>query len=151
MGTGTDWAYIAGLFDGEGSIKVIPKHDGRKTIRTTYGVAIWNNNKGVLDWVKEVTGIGFVAERKRSNPKWNIGYYWSLCALRDIEYFLQNIKPFAKIKADHIAVMLSLVNTRLSSLNSDYHAPLGASEFMLIATLKKLNIRGKEIAFCKEG
>ncbi|MCG8378133.1 MAG: LAGLIDADG family homing endonuclease [Proteobacteria bacterium] len=57
----TDAAYIAGLIDGEGTITLSKRHrnENRQLV-----VSISNNEKQLLDYLKDVTGVGTITKKR---------------------------------------------------------------------------------------
>ena len=91
----TDKAYIAGLFDGEGSIhfkrgpEKKKKHKGRPGYRWSnslrLSMEITMTDKSVLIWVHEVLGVGTVGEKRYKTAYtagWIKQWRWR-CQFRD--------------------------------------------------------------------
>ena len=96
----TDRAYIAGLFDGEGSIhfkrgiEKKKKHKGRPGYRMSnslrLSMEITMTDKSVLVWVHEVLGVGTLNKKPRKGKrkdgtKYLMQYRWR-CTFRDAYY-----------------------------------------------------------------
>lgn len=106
-----DAAYIAGLFDGEGSIYYKQtrrkRHDRPgKPIHNTWVIRmeIAMTDKSVLYWLHEVLGCGTVGPRKVKEgykPQWR----WR-CSYRDALYVCKIIWPFAHVKLDKVNKIL---------------------------------------------
>lgn len=88
--------YMAGFFDGEGSISIVhSRHkDGRNTFQVL--VQISNINKKILDLYKEAFG-GQVYEVKTKKSNHRQAYYWKVVS-RDANKFLRAIYPYLKLK-----------------------------------------------------
>lgn len=90
------WAYIAGLIDGEGTVSLFksdPKHNrGSHTLQ----ISIVNTYKPVLDWVKLHLG-GYITTRSRKNVKWRTAYQWKLYH-RQASGALRRMLPYLIIK-----------------------------------------------------
>ena len=74
----TDRAYIAGLFDGEGSItykQYMRKRKHQKKAYPTWSIRmeIAMTDKSVLMWLHEVLGVGTLGE-KRYRTKYTVGW-----------------------------------------------------------------------------
>ena len=69
MSTETDIAYIAGIFDGEGTIdykqRWEKKAKGRRYKVWRIAAAIEMTDQHVLGWLHEVLGFGTLIERKK--------------------------------------------------------------------------------------
>ena len=95
----TDAAYIAGLFDGEGSINMFLNHSRKEDKRQeTYGIriCITNTYPGILEWVAQTVGFGKVYN-KRVRDGYKKAWLWFLVGSRAIS-FLRSVYPFLKIK-----------------------------------------------------
>ena len=99
MATQSDIAYIAGLFDGEGSI-YFAKRPEKKKKHKGKGYRISNSqrismeismtDKYVLAWVHEVLGVGTLVKKPRKGlrkdgTKYLMQYKWR-CTFRDAYY-----------------------------------------------------------------
>ena len=144
MGTDTDWAYIAGLFDGEGHVKAQKyKRKDCSATKIVYGVHITNTNRDVLVWLCEAMGMGSIRSRgNRGNPAWKPSYVWGIQDLLGIELFLTNVEPYIKIKSSQVGIMLTLVRNRLEALGQIYHAPITGEDTILTDALAIVNKRG---------
>lgn len=100
----TEKAYLAGIFDGEGTVGYYPAN-GSHTIY----VQVTNTDSRVINWVKNLIPGGFVKTRKRHvnrKPVWE----W-LVRDRDLAIEVLNIiRPYLIIKADQVDLLLSLMN-----------------------------------------
>ena len=111
----TDKAYIAGLFDGEGSIhfkrgvEKKKKHKG-KGYRTSnslrLSMEITMTDESVLRWVHEVLGVGTLNKkprkgRRKDGAKYLMQYRWR-CTFRDAYYVCILLWPFAHTKLPKI-------------------------------------------------
>ena len=111
-----DIAYIAGLFDGEGSIhfKRAPekkkKHKGKSGYRWSnslrLSMEITMTDKSVLIWVHEVLGVGTQTKKPRKGKrvdgtKYLMQYRWR-CTFRDAFYVCRLLWPYAHTKLPKI-------------------------------------------------
>ena len=106
---GTDTiAYIAGLFDGEGCVTCKQKPTKRKD----RGGKIYNQwyirceiamtNRAVIEWIHEVLGFGWCAEKRYNNkPKYKKQWRWC-CGYRDALLFAKIIWPYTQVKLHQI-------------------------------------------------
>ena len=108
-------AYIAGLFDGEGSINITrrperkKKHKGKgyrisNSMRISMEIAM--TDKSVLIWLHEVLGVGTVTDKPRkglrkNGTKYLMQYRWR-CTFRDAYYVCCLIWPYAHTKLPKI-------------------------------------------------
>ena len=130
-------AYIAGLFDGEGSIYFAKrpekkkKHKGpgyRTSISQRISMEITMTDKSVLTWVHEVLGVGTLNKKPRKGfrkdgTKYLMQYKWR-CTFRDAFYVCCILWPHAHTKLPKIQQILDhysgkLMNDKVVSLE-DY-------------------------------
>ena len=112
----TDIAYIAGLFDGEGSIhfKRAPekkkKHRGKPGYRWSnslrLSMEITMTDQSVLMWVHEILGCGTLTKKPRKGrrvdgTKYLMQYRWR-CTFRGAYYVCLLLWPFAHTKLEKI-------------------------------------------------
>ena len=131
-------AYIAGLFDGEGSLCMIETHfkihPGKKHI--TCRLSLPNRDKETLLWIKELMGdIGHLYAR----PKFKEHYYqvwdFSINSFPEILDFSQKISPYIrnKLKKRKFDIMIEYCKLRLyRKENGGLHQPLGEEETRLL-------------------
>ena len=107
-----DIAYIAGLFDGEGSIhfkrgiEKKKKHKGKPGYRTSnsmrISMEITMTDQSVLIWVHEVLGVGTLRPKRvkglrKDGTKYLMQYKWR-CTFRDAYMVCKAIWPWSKTK-----------------------------------------------------
>ena len=128
-------AYIAGLFDGEGSIYFAKrpekkkKHKGpgyRTSISQRISMEITMTDKSVLKWVHEVLGVGSLNKKPRKGlrkdgTKFLMQYKWR-CTFRDAFYVCCVLWPHAHTKLPKIQQILDhyqgkLMNDKVVSLD----------------------------------
>ena len=130
-----DIAYIAGLFDGEGSIYYAKrrekkkKHNGegyRYSNSQRISMEITMTDKSVLKWVHEVLGVGTLNKKPRKGlrkdgTKFLMQYKWR-CTFRDAFYVCCVLWPHAHTKLPKIQQILDhyqgkLMNDKIVSLD----------------------------------
>ena len=128
-------AYIAGLFDGEGSIYFAKrpekkkKHKGpgyRTSISQRISMEITMTDQSVLKWVHEVLGVGTLNKKPRKGfrkdgTKFLMQYKWR-CTFRDAFYVCCILWPHAHTKLPKIQQILDhyqgkLMNDKVVSLD----------------------------------
>ena len=116
----TDIAYIAGLFDGEGSINITrrperkKKHKGKgyrisNSMRISMEISM--TDQSVLIWLHEVLGVGTLTDKPRkglrkNGTKYLMQYRWR-CTFRDAYYVCCLIWPFAHSKLPKIQQVIN--------------------------------------------
>ena len=131
-----DIAYIAGLFDGAGSIhfKRAPekkkKHKGKSGYRWSnslrLSMEITMTDKSVLVWVHEVLGVGTLTKKPRKGKrvdgtKYLMQYRWR-CTFRDAFYVCRLLWPYAHTKLPKIQQVIEhysgvLMNDKIVDLS----------------------------------
>ena len=111
----TDKAYIAGLFDGEGSIhfkrgvEKKKKHKGngyRLSNSMRISMEITMTDRSVLMWVHEVLGVGTLRKKPRKGKRvdgtpYLMQYKWR-CTFRDAYYVCCLIWPWSHTKLEKV-------------------------------------------------
>ena len=115
----SDIAYIAGLFDGEGSIYFArriekkKKHKGkgyRTSMSQRISMEITMTDESVVRWVHEVLGVGTLNKKPRKGlrkdgTKYLMQYKWR-CTFRQAYYVCCLIWPYAHTKLPKINQIL---------------------------------------------
>ena len=111
----SDIAYIAGLFDGEGSNTITRRPEKKKkskgegyrisnSMRISMEIAM--TDQSVLIWVHEVLGVGSLTDKPRkglrkNGTKYLMQYRWR-CTFRDAYYVCCLLFPYAHTKLGKI-------------------------------------------------
>jgi hypothetical protein len=80
------WAWLAGLFEGEGSIAFT----GRNSVFLDVG----STDEDIVRRCAEITGVGQVWCEDRPNPKWKRLWRWRAARAHDVELVLAQIAPY---------------------------------------------------------
>ena len=114
--TETEAAYIAGLFDGEGTItyKKYPERKKKGDKVNTYNcwrisMEIAMTDESVLIWLTDVLGCGTLNKKPRKNGH-KMQYRWR-CVFRDAFHVCCVIWPFAHVKLDKIQQVIGHYST----------------------------------------
>jgi len=125
-------SYLAGLFDGEGSIyyKKAPekkkKHNGkgyRYSMSQRISMEITMTDRSVLEWVHEVLGVGTLVKKPRKGlrkdgTKFLMQYKWR-CTFRDAYYVCCLLWPWAHTKLPKIQQIIDHYSNNLNVVNLD--------------------------------
>ena len=115
----SDISYIAGLFDGEGSIyyKKAPekkkKHKGpgyRESQSWRINMEVTMTDPMVINWLKETLKVGTVTKkprkgRRKDGTKYLMQYRWR-CVFRDAYYVCCLIYPYSITKLEKVKQIL---------------------------------------------
>ena len=122
----SDAAYIAGLFDGEGSINFTrrpekkKKHKGggyRVSNSMRISMEVTMTDKSVIYWLYEVLGCGTVTKKPRKGlrkdgTRYLMQYRWR-CTFRDAYYVCCVLWPYAHTKLPKIQKIIDHYGTKL--------------------------------------
>lgn len=100
-------AYLAGLIDGEGYIGLISNpRKGYETITYKPVLKIVMTNETMIRWLHQSFG-GYFETRifKDSNNK--MAYGWSLQNRKQVQPFLEKVKPFLRIKKEQAETVIT--------------------------------------------
>lgn len=110
----TDAAYMAGLLDGEGCFTafITRKRDGKarnycEHWQTIYFIQILVVKEQPIRWLKDVTGLGYVFQRKRQEQNWQDLCGWRVSSEPACEVIKQ-IMPYLQIKHRQAEIFLEL-------------------------------------------
>ena len=103
----TDAAYIAGLFDGEGSVTYKKFSESKKKGNNVKYYDCWRivmeiamTDQSVLIWLTEVLGCGTLRKKPRKNGH-KMQWRWR-CCFRDAYYVACLLFPYSHTKLDKI-------------------------------------------------
>lgn len=97
--TDAQLGYLAGLFDGEGTVGYY-----KKTTHWSANLAIYNTDARVMQWILQHAGCGRVYLNGGSKHK---GWQWQLNNQADITTFLRVIRPHLVIKGEQVDLLLT--------------------------------------------
>lgn len=107
-----NWAYIAGFFDGEGSIT----RNGRG-----FRVTIPQTNLIVLEKIERWTGYGHIRKTLTRRPHWKKSWTYAISKQTDVLSFLQRVKPWVIVKrpivTNVVPQLVKLVQTQRVEAN----------------------------------
>ena len=116
-------AYIAGIFDGEGSVDYTQRMEKKKETRPR-AYLTWRircevsmTNKDVMEWIHKRIGIGTLNiniknRAPTSKPHWKDQWRWR-CTHRDALKFAKMIIPYAKVKREKLQQIIKHYETSL--------------------------------------
>ena len=101
--TDIEWAYLAGIVDGEGSITA--SSNGQDRIRVT----VTSTSRGLIDWMVARVG-GSVCNRRPASPRHKPTYGCEVSYVK-AKSFLRGVLPYLLIKARHAELALQFSDT----------------------------------------
>ena len=116
----TDAAYIAGLFDGEGSVDFARRKEKRGNVQSIL-MRIEMTDENVLNWVHETLGVGTVRKRNRSPSRkahWKDAWVYSV-RFRDALHVCKILWPHAIVKLHKIEQIIDHYEPDIQDLNDN--------------------------------
>lgn len=98
-------SYLAGFFDGEGSINITTRNRKHYAIEHTLTIAIGQKDGKTLDWIKDMVG-GNISLVKRDKS-----YFW-YCSNRKAYEVLKTLIPYLKYKKPQAVLALRFYDDR---------------------------------------
>ena len=86
-----NWNYLAGFFDGEGSIA-----RNRKSFRIT----ISQTNEEILNEICDFLEIGYVIKVKKRKSHWKDSWVYFIASKKDVCNFLERVVPYLILKKE---------------------------------------------------
>ena len=115
-----DAGYIAGLFDGEGSVDFARRKEKRGNVQSIL-MRIEMTDKDVLKWVHETLGVGTVRKRNRSPSRkahWKDAWVYSI-RFRDALHVCKLLWPHIKVKLNKIEQIIDHYEPEIQDLNDN--------------------------------
>lgn len=97
-------AYLAGLFDGEGSVGIYEFKKRNQNSNWQFKLEIANTDWRIMQWLENTVG-GKVHKKSTGEKHWKQGYCWHLQG-NNAETFCNLIKNYTIIKKDQIEACL---------------------------------------------
>ncbi len=112
----TTLAYIAGFLDGDGSIffQIVPRKDYRQKFQIRTSIAFYQKKEYVeiLNWLKEIFGVGYIRNRKTGMSDYTI------VDSKEVKKILLLLKPYVKLKKKQVELGLEIIE-KLDNKKSD--------------------------------
>ena len=103
----TDFAYIAGFLDGDGSImlQLHRRESGKDVFRIKTTICFYQDKRHLekMKWFKEILGCGYLYTRKDGISELRIEGFQRVFEV------LTNLKPFLKFKKKQTSLMLKII------------------------------------------
>jgi len=118
-------AYIAGLFDADGSVQY--KQYMRKKITDKKAYSTWNirleinmTDKSVIQWIHETVGLGTFGKKPPSKGQLGkkMQYRWR-CGYRDALYVAKLMWPYAQVKLHKLEQIIDHYEPRAQELGDN--------------------------------
>ena len=101
------WEYIAGFFDGEGSLT----HNGK-----SYRVTIAQANFEVLELIHSYTHLGHIRKERKREAHWKESWVYYIARQEDVLKFLLKVRPFLIVKKEKTEKCLPFLEKTVRSM-----------------------------------
>ena len=105
----TDWAYVAGIIDGEGCLGLWA---GPRNKQSYPRIAVGNTNRNLTDWLQAMFGgcVGYQPRREKTNhkPLWE----WKLSSEAAVYAILAKCVPYLLLKRDKALELMAHTEAR---------------------------------------
>jgi hypothetical protein len=101
------WAYIAGIVDGEGCIT---KHNTQNSVHG-YMLAVAQKDVRLLDWLTNTLGVGRRATRQASGVS-----VWNVTGQRAVHDTLVGIRPYLIVKGEQADIAIAYIRARYPTI-----------------------------------
>ncbi len=148
-----DKGYLSGLLDGEGCLTCfLTRQHGGEWWTTRYLIQIIVKDEAPIKWLKEVTGLGYVFQRKRQKEGWKDLWGWTVSCAPACEV-IEQILPYLKIKHRQAEIFLQIRDMvragvfyrRGKANDSGIPKEEWVKRQLLIEELHRLNDRGGKV------
>lgn len=127
-----DAAYIAGFFDGEGSVLLY-----NRPTNITLRVSFANTKRAILDWIRDTIGAGHIVTASRNNDK-HATSYLLIVSSQSAASLLEQIAPYIHLKNEQAQLGIEFYQRlRVPRLKADKSWQIKARD-----RLRDLNQRG---------
>lgn len=157
MPTDVEWAWLAGILDGEGALQLGRSfQNGRAIYTPTCRVDM--THAGTIERIGAILTDAQIEHRrfvyKRKNVRHRAANIVSVNKLKDVRALLSNVLPYLVTKRRHADVLLSFVEHRIAigydwkrkGENGRFVNSYGEDEVLFYQQLKELNRRGTQEA-----
>jgi hypothetical protein len=128
-------AYLAGLIDGEGTVTLVRHHRGQYPQPR---LAIANNSRMLLEWVKDRLGFGVIVSRSRRKESHHYSFVWQTQCAGPVLRTLRQVEPFLILKKRHARLLLDEYKG-CTPRNGKYTPEMLETKKELVEEIRRLN------------
>ena len=99
-------AYLAGIIDGEGCLRLSKSSRPNNKCAYHISIVIANTSVHLFDWLN-VRIPGKMYTSRQNHEKWRGCYHWTLTGTNQCLYFLKQIEPYLVIKKEQAQVLMN--------------------------------------------
>ena len=125
-------AYLAGLMDGDGAImaSIEPHKEKRFKFRIRVSLKITLSSKEDIQWIRNLTGVGYVRENKRT-------FEWIVRDRSETKWMLKMLRHYFHSKSKQAKIALQILDSNVDTAEALYRTAC------LADTLSSFNVRSK--------
>ncbi len=101
------WNYVAGFFDGEGSITNNKKG---------YRISIAQTNLEVLTEIKNFVGLGYLFKEKKRKEHWKDSWVYYIAKQEEILFFLEKIFDILIVKKKEAKIVIPILKNNIKRM-----------------------------------
>jgi len=109
-------AYIAGFLDGDGSVffQIVPRKDYKQKFQIRSSIAFYQKKEyaEILDWLKDIFGVGYIRHRKTGMSDYTI------VDSKEVKKILLFLQPYVRLKKKQVELGLQILE-KLENKQSD--------------------------------
>lgn len=141
----TEYAYLAGIMDGEGMIG-LHAHTKRRTLKNGEAreyrilqpaVGVYNNNVPLVEWLQNRVGFRMNGKDRRQA---RTNYFVVVTGYRTYGVLLP-LLPYLIAKKDQALLLMEYTDSRLKAWDGRHNPPYSTREVEIWQTLQELNWR----------
>ncbi len=102
-----NWNYIAGFFDGEGTLG--------KYSKSGYKIGITQSSKKVLEEIQIFTGLGHIHFIKKRKSHWQNAWLYYIAKQEDVYFFLNKILDNLVVKKEVVLKVLPILKKNIEN------------------------------------
>jgi len=130
-----NWSYIAGFFDGEGSLT----HNG-----IGFRITVSQTNEEVLNEIRDFTGVGNVIKLRKREAHWKDAWLYYIASKKDVCTFLKKAVPHLVIKKRSAMTAIPCLEKQLVDMKNK-------KNLYKIRKVKAKNLRGQGLSYREIG
>lgn len=92
-----DLSYIAGFFDGEGSVYTVTKSNGIRYAR----IGISQADESILKWIQATLGWGRITLKTTKKPNHKPCWSLTISKVEEVKSFIEVIRPYSRLALRH--------------------------------------------------
>jgi hypothetical protein len=133
-----DWAYLAGIIDGEGTITIVKTKQYRtgRALRYKLLLLVTNTDWGLIEFLTQRFAGAYVDSVNRAENR-KVCYTWRVTKRDTVKWLLKGCLPYLRIKQRQAILLLNWIDSRERQPNA--RAPYNETEHVLFKEIWAAN------------